>query len=131
MPLSWPAFMTLLAVLWYLVTVFMVGRARGKYKVEAPATTGDPRFERAFRVQMNEIENLVAFLPTMWVYAWFGNPRYAAIACAVFIAGRIIYAVGYWTEAGRRSLGYAISAFALVVTWVAALVSVVRWLGFA
>ncbi len=131
MPLSLPALMTLLAVLWYVVTVFQVGRARGKYKVQAPATTGDPAFERAYRVQMNELENLVAFLPAMWIYAWFGNPRFAAIACGVYIVGRIIYAIGYWSEARKRSLGYTISTFAFAITWVAALVSVVRWLGFA
>ena len=131
MPLSLPALMTLLAVLWYMVTVFQVGRARAKYKVVAPATTGDPAFERAFRVQMNELESLVAFLPPMWIYAWFGNPRVAAIACGVFIAGRIIYAIGYWREAAKRHQGHMISTFALAITWVAALVSVIGWLGFA
>ena len=131
MPLSLPALMTLLAVLWYVVTGIQVGRARTKYKVEAPATTGDPAFERAYRVQMNELEQLVAFLPAMWIYAWFGNPRFAAIACGVFIVGRILYAIGYWADARKRAIGYYIAMFAFSITWVAALVSVVRWLGFA
>ena len=131
MPLSLPALMTLIAVLWYAFTGIQVGRARVKYKVRAPATTGDPLFERAYRVQMNELENLVAFLPSMWIFAWFGNPRFAAIACGVYIVGRILYAFGYWRAGGNRHLGYMISTFALVVTWIAALVSVVPWLGFA
>ena len=131
MPLSLPALMTLLAVLWYVVTGIQVGRARTKYKVAAPATTSDLGFERAVRVQMNELEQLVAFLPAMWIYAWFGNPRYAAIACGAWIAGRVIYALGYWADANKRHLGFAISTFALAITWVAALISVVRWLGFA
>ncbi len=100
MPLALPALMTLLAVLWYFVTLAHVALAHGKYKVYAPAMTGDPAFERSFRVQMNTLEQLVAFLPAMWIYAWYGNPRWAAIACAVWIVGRIIYAVGYW--AGRE-----------------------------
>jgi glutathione S-transferase len=131
MPLSLPALMTLLAVLWYVVTIYQVGRARAKYKVVAPATTGDPAFEHAYRVQMNELEQLVAFIPSMWIFAWFGNPRFAAIACGVFIAGRILYAIGYWADARKRALGYYIAMFAFVITWVAALVSVGRWLGFA
>ena len=131
MPLSLPALMTLLAVLWYVVTVVQVGRARTKYKVAAPATTGDPNFERAFRVQVNELEQLVAFLPAMWIFAWFGNPRYAAIACGVWIAGRVIYALGYWADADKRHLGFLISTVAFAITWVAALIGVVRWLGFA
>lgn len=131
MPLSLPALMTLLIVLWLVITAFMVGRARTKYKVRAPATTGDPAFERAYRVQMNELENLVAFLPAMWIFAWFGNPRLAAIAAAVYLVGRIVYAVGYWRDARRRHYGYTISTMTLAATWVAALASVVPWIGFA
>lgn len=131
MPLSLPALMTLLAVLWLVMTGFMVGRARTKYKVRAPATTGDPAFERAYRVQMNELENLVAFLPAMWIFAWFGNPRQAAMAAAVYLVGRIVYAVGYWRDARKRHYGYSISTVALAITWVAALASVVRWISFA
>ena len=131
MPLSLPALMTLLAILWYVFTGLQVGRARIKYKVEAPATTGAPEFERAYRVQMNELEQLVAFLPPMWIFAWFGNPRWAAIAGAVWIAGRIVYAFGYWAEARKRSVGFSISFVALIAVWIAAMVSVIRWLGFA
>ena len=65
MPLALPALVTLLAVLWYVVTGIQVGRMRTRYGVRAPATTGDPAFERAFRVQMNELEQLVAFLPAV------------------------------------------------------------------
>ena len=131
MPLSLPALMTLVAVLWYLVTAYQVGRAREKYKIAAPAVSGAPEFERAYRVQMNELEQLVAFLPSMWIFAWFGNPRWAAIACGVFIAGRIIYAIGYWADARRRAIGFYIGAFALGAVWIGAFWSVIRWLGFA
>ncbi len=131
MPLALPALMTLLAVLWYVVTGIQVGRMRTRCQVRAPATTGDPAFERAFRVQMNELEQLVAFLPAMWICATFGDPRLAAAACAVWLAGRIVYALGYWAQARRRHLGFAISTFALAITWVAALAGVVRALGVA
>jgi uncharacterized membrane protein YecN with MAPEG domain len=131
MPLALPALMTLLAVLWYIVTAFQVGRAHVKYKVMAPAMTGHPALERAVRVHMNTLEQLAAFLPAMWIYAWYGNPRWAAIACAVWIVGRIIYAVGYWADENKRGPGFGISFIALAVVWVAALYSVVRVLDFA
>ena len=131
MPLSLPALATLLALLWYVVTSFQVGRMRVRYKVEAPATTGDPAFERAFRVQMNEIEQMIAFLPAMWIFAWFGNPRWAAIAGGIFILGRILYALGYWAAPEKRGKGFMIAFITLVVTWVAAMVSVIRWIDFA
>jgi glutathione S-transferase len=131
MPLALPALMTLLAVLWYIVTAFQVGRARVKYKIDAPTMTGHPALERAIRVQMNTLEQFAAFLPAMWIYAWFGNPRWAAIACAVWILGRIIFAVGYWEDEKKRSLGFGISFMALLLVWIAALVSVVRVIDFA
>ena len=131
MPQSLPALATLAIVLWYMVTVFQVGRARTKYKVYAPATTGDPAFERYFRVQMNELENIVVFLPSMWIYAVMGNPRIAAILGAVYLAGRIVYAIGYWSEARRRALGYYVATTALALAWVMALASVFGRVGFA
>ena len=131
MPQSLPALATLAIVLWYMVTVFQVGRARSKYKIWAPTTTGDPGFERYFRVQMNELENMVAFLPSMWIYAIMGNPRVAAILGAVYLAGRIVYAIGYWAEARRRALGYYVGTAALAISWVLALASVFERIGFA
>jgi glutathione S-transferase len=126
MPLALPAFMTLLAVLWYFVTISHVAIMHGKTKIHAPAMTGDPALERSVRVQTNTLEQLVAFLPAMWIYARFGNPRWAAIACAVWIVGRIIYAIGYWQDAKGRTPGFAITAFALIAVWIAAMVSVVK-----
>jgi uncharacterized MAPEG superfamily protein len=125
---AYPALMTLLMVLWYVVTGFQVGRARARYKVRAPATTGDPAFERAYRVQMNELEQLAGFLPAMWIFAWFGDPRLATLGGIVWLTGRIIYAVGYWTDARKRSTGFTISMFAFASTWVAALGAVLRQL---
>ena len=103
MPMALPALVTLLAILWYVFTGIQVGRARARHKVYAPATRAIPRFERAFRVQMNELEQIVAFLPAIWLFAWFGNPRFAALAGAVWLVGRVVYAVGYWAEARRRA----------------------------
>ena len=131
MPLALPALMTLLAVLWFIVTAFHVGHVRVKYKIDAPAMTGHPAVERSIRVQMNTLEQFAAFLPAMWVYAWFGNPRWAAIACAVWIVGRILCAVGYWEDEKKRGLGFTISFTALVVVWIAAVYSVVRVIDFA
>jgi len=126
MPLAFPALMTLLAVLWYFYTTFHVARAHAKCKIYAPVMTGDPGLERAVRVQTNTLEQIVAFLPAMWIYAWFGNPRWAAIACGVWIVGRIIYAVGYWEDEKKRTAGFLITVLALAAVWIAALVSVIR-----
>ena len=38
-----------------------VGQGRSKYNVPAPAVTGNPDFERAYRIQMNTLEWLPLF----------------------------------------------------------------------
>lgn len=48
--MPWVELIAVCAVIEYLVLGTLVGRARGKYKVAAPAITGNPVFERYYRV---------------------------------------------------------------------------------
>ena len=113
-----PALVTLLTVLLMFGTMWAVGHARGKYGVKAPATTGDPAFERAYRVQMNTLEAAVMFLPTLWLAAHYGFTGWAGIAGLVWLAGRVWYALAYLRDAGKRGPGYLVS----MLGWAAALV---------
>ena len=65
------AAVTLLALLLYLVIGLNVAEARIKYKVRAPAVTGDEHFDRAYRVQMNTLEQMTFFLPSLWLCAFY------------------------------------------------------------
>ena len=103
---------TMLAVLEYVVIQALVGRARGKYSVPAPATTGHEVFERYYRVQQNTIEQLVVFLPSLWLFGLFLNPVVAAIIGLFFILGRILYLRGYVAEPGKRGVGFLIGFLA-------------------
>jgi glutathione S-transferase len=101
-----------LALVEYFTFGILVGRARGKFNVPAPATTGHPEFERTFRVHQNTLEQLVIFIPSMLTFAAFVS---APIACAlglVFIGGRALYYNGYVAEAGKRGTGFLIGALA-------------------
>ena len=60
---------TALALLQFIVFGFKVGRARGRYGVKAPAITGNEIFERHFRVQQNTLEQLMVFLPGMYLFS--------------------------------------------------------------
>ncbi|MFZ0659792.1 MAG: MAPEG family protein [Candidatus Binataceae bacterium] len=94
-----------LALLEYLLLGLMVGRARGTYHVPAPATTGDPTFERYFRVHQNTLESLIIFIPGLWLFAVYLNKPVAIALGLIFIAARIIYAVGYIKAPEKRAAG--------------------------
>ena len=100
---------TIFALLVYLGVTANVARARAKYKVRAPAVTGNEYFERAYRVQMNTLEQMVFFLPSMWLYALLLNDKGAALGGVIWIIGRVIYAVAYSRNPPSRGLGYLIS----------------------
>ncbi|MGH7949045.1 MAG: MAPEG family protein [Candidatus Binataceae bacterium] len=96
---------TALALLEYSVFATLVGRARAKYGVPAPAITGHPEFERYFRVQQNTLEQLVVFVPALWIFASYVNAPTAVALGLVFVVARAIYAMGYIKEPKRRAPG--------------------------
>ena len=112
------ALVTLLAILVYLYSSILVSRARGKFGVKAPAISGNPDFERVFRAQMNTLEWLPIFLPSLWLFAIYVNDGIAAAIGLVWAIGRILYVHGYAQAAAKRSLGFAIQATATIVLWV-------------
>lgn len=125
MAYHYTALITLLSVLLYFWTTLMVGRARGRYKLDAPATTGNPDFERVFRVQQNTLENLAIYLPSLWLFAIALSDRWAAALGVVWLAGRLLYARGYYTQAQKRGPGFVISMVTALVLLVGALIGVV------
>jgi len=126
MPSALPALTTLVALLLYFVITVNVGRARVKYKIAAPAVTGHPAFERVYRVQVNTVEQLIAFLPALWLFALYLSPAWASVLGTVWIAGRALYAVAYYGAAEKRGTGFGISALAFVALWLGAAWGVVR-----
>ena len=108
--LSWVTIVTVLALVQFLGFGILVGRARAKYQVSAPAITGNPVFERYFRVQMNTLELLVLLLPAMWLFALQVSANGAAGLGAVYLVGRMIYLRSYVREPKSRSLGFGLSS---------------------
>lgn len=121
---------TVLALILYFVMGLRVGGARARYKIPAPAISGNEDFERIFRVQANTLEWLVIFLPALWMFAVVGhgpilNDRVAAILGVIWIIGRFLYMTGYSKAAGSRSLGFAIQALATAVLLFGSLIGAV------
>jgi uncharacterized MAPEG superfamily protein len=106
------ALITLLNVLLIALASYFVGRARGKHGIKAPATTGHPDFDRAFRAHINPIDQTVMFLPSLGVATLYGAARIAAWLGYAWLAARLWFLFGYLSEAGRRSPGFTIAALA-------------------
>ena len=109
------ALITVLSLLVYWATIALVGRARGKYQISAPAVSGHADFERVFRVQQNTLESLIMHLPALWLFAIYVSDSWASILGAAWIAGRVLYARGYITEAKKRGPGMMISFTATTI----------------
>jgi glutathione S-transferase len=77
------------------------------------------------RVQQNTLEQLVLFLPALWIFATFVSPLAATIIGAIWIVGRIVYAWGYYQAAEKRGPGFGISTLATVVLLLGSLVGIV------
>ena len=122
------AIVIVLALVEFMGFSIAVGRARQKFDVHAPATTGHPEFERYYRVQMNTLEQLVVVIPAMLLYAHFGNATIAAAAGLVFVVGRLLYFRGYVADPKKRSVGFGIGWLATVFLLAAALVSAIMGL---
>ena len=99
-----------LALLEFFVFGAAVGRARGRYGVAAPATSGHEMFERYYRVQMNTLELLVMWVPAMWLFAREVSPAAAVGLGILYLIGRLVYFLAYVKDPKTRGLGYALSA---------------------
>jgi len=119
------AVVTLLAIVVYMWITLRVGRARGRYEVPAPATTGNEIFERVYRVQQNTVEQMLIFLPALWLFGTYMNATVGAAVGLVFVVGRIVYALGYVAEPSKRAAGFAMGFLANVVLVLGALAGLV------
>jgi glutathione S-transferase len=120
------AAVTLLALLLYLIVSLNVGEARRKYEVRAPATTGNEHFERAYRVQMNTLEQMAFFLPSLWLCAVFLSDLAAAVIGMVWVGGRALYALAYIHDPASRGQGMMISFIAASALYLGALFGVMK-----
>jgi len=116
---------TFLALAQYVLFGIQVGSLRAKHDIKAPAQTGHEEFERMNRVHLNTLEQLVVFIPALWMHAFYANPLYGAIIGMVYIVGRFIYRAEYLKDPGSRSPGFTLSFIPSAILMVWALVAAV------
>jgi glutathione S-transferase len=125
---TYTALITLLAVALYFALALRVAISRGEFGVPLPATSGNPDFERVFRVHQNTLEWLPTFLACLWICALFLSDIGAAALGAVRLVGRLLYAAGYSQAVEKRLPGFFIQSSACILLFLGAATGVVRHL---
>ena len=120
------AVVIIIAVIQFVVIAWLVGRARARYGIKAPATTGHEVFERWFRVQQNTMELLIVFIPAVSLFAIYIHPNWAAWIGLVYVVGRIVYTCAYVADPSRRSFGFGLSMAPILVLLAGALIGALR-----
>lgn len=124
--MAWVQLVALLALIECFFFAYAVGKARETYGIKAPATTGNEAFERYFRVQQNTIEQMIVFLPALFIAANYWPAQWIAAIGAVYLVGRVLYFRGYVRDPRARSIGFGLSSVPIIVLVVAGGIGVVR-----
>jgi glutathione S-transferase len=122
---NYTALVSLLAVLFYFFLATRVAAAHSKFGVKLPATAGNPDFERIYRVQMNTLEWMPTFLVPLWLFAIYISDVWAAVLGLVWIAGRIMYFVGYSQAVEKRLPGFFMQSTVCAILLIGAVVGIV------
>ncbi|HEY1544486.1 MAG TPA: MAPEG family protein [Xanthobacteraceae bacterium] len=125
---TYTAVVTLLAIALYFFLATRVAVARGRYGIKHPAITGNPDFERIFRVHQNMLEWMPTFLVPLWLCAIYLSDIGAAALGLVWVAGRVVYYVGYRQAAEKRLPGFFIQTSVCLLLFIGAAVGVVMHL---
>ena len=122
------AIITILVLLVYFYMGGVVGRMRGRHNIVAPAVSGHPEFDRAFRVHANTFEQLIVFLPLLWLatvlyrgFAWL-----PALFGLIFLVGRVLYMQRYMKEPQSRGPGILIGMVAVLGLLVLTIIGIVQ-----
>lgn len=123
--MDYVALVILLAVMQYFFFLSMVGKARGEYSIKAPATTGHDMFERIYRVQQNTLEQLVIFIPSIYLFGHYIHALAAAAIGVFFLLGRMVYYKSYIADPATRGTGMMIGFIAYVILMIGALIGII------
>ena len=118
------SFVIVLTLLEYFFFVAMVGAARDKYWINASATTGDPNFESIFRIQQNSLEQLVIFIPAIYLFGLYVHATTTAVIGLLFLI-RAIYYKAYITDTATRTIGMVCGFVSYTILLLGALIGII------
>lgn len=122
------AVVTILAILLYTYMSIRVGQMRGKHNITAPATSGHPEFERAFRIHYNTLESIAVFIALLWLATIYFHtlPWLPALVGLIWVIGRFLYMTGYMSDPTKRGTGFGISMLSQLALLIIAVIGIVQ-----
>jgi len=117
---------TLITLLVYFYITLRVGAARSNFKIEAPSVVGPDEFNRTFRAQQNTLEQIVLYLPALWLFAFAWGDMPGSIVGVLWPIGRMLYAIGYSSAPEKRALGFVIGILTTIALWLGAMIGLIR-----
>ncbi|NOX69630.1 MAG: MAPEG family protein [Gammaproteobacteria bacterium] len=116
------AIITILALMQAYAFAIQVGQARTKHGVKAPDTSGHEDFDRMFRIHQNTMEQLIVFIPALWIFGLYVHALAGAGIGLVFVIGRFIYRGAYLKDPASRGLGFGLGAIAMAILMLGGLI---------
>lgn len=119
----------MLALIQYMVIAMIVASTRDKYGVHAPNTVGNPIWERLYRMQMNTMEQLIIFIPSVLAFAYFISSKWVLLPGITYLIGRLIYYRLYYKNANRIvgfSMTFASNIALVAGSLIGAILSLIR-----
>lgn len=101
------------------------GALRGKHDIVPPKMVGNDDFEIAYRIQANSVEQLVIFMPIMWVGAYALGDIWGGVAGLVWILGRLVYAQAMNNDPSKRGTGMIITTLPMIVLLIGTAITLV------
>ena len=124
--MKYTVLITIVALVYTFILSARVGARRLKLGIDAPAISGQAEFDIAFRIHMNTIEQLVLFIPMLWIAVTVVGDVWAAAIGAIWVIGRIIYATGYTAGVDKRGPGMLVTVLSTVALTVISFWGVVQ-----
>lgn len=119
------ALVTLAALVLFIGAGTAVGVGRHRYGIKAPAMTGHDVFERLVRAQMNTLEQIVVFLPALWLSAIYWSETISMWIGAAWVVVRLAYIVLYVRAPERRGLAFTVGSLLNAALVIGAAVGVI------
>lgn len=104
--ISTPAILVLLALIQYMFFSLRVGLSREKFGVIAPKCVGNDTWERLFRVQQNTLEQLIIFIPGVFLFSYYVSNKWVLLPGCTFIVGRFVFYYLYTSNPKNRGFGF-------------------------